>query len=171
MKREIFGTTKNGETVELISLSNDVAELKIMTRGATIVSFKPYGKDIIGGYDDLEGYEADTGSYQGATVGRVANRIADAEFTMDGAIYMVTENDKGNCLHGGDGFSFKIWTVENLTDNSVTLSYYSPDGEEGFPGGLDVKVKFTLVAAAVVIEYEAIPEGKTPIALYKPLIF
>jgi aldose 1-epimerase len=165
MKREIFGTTKSGEKVEIITLSNEVAELKIMTRGATIVSFKPYGKDIIGGYDDIESYEADTGSYQGATVGRVANRIADAEFTMDGAIYMVTANNNGNCLHGGDGFSFKLWKVEEATEDSVTMSYYSHDGEEGFPGGLDVKVKFTLVCATFVIEYEAIPDGKTPIAL------
>ena len=165
MNREIFGTTKSGEKVEIITLSNEVAELKIMTRGATIVSFKPYGKDIIGGYDDIESYEADTGSYQGATVGRVANRIADAEFTMDGAIYMLTANNNGNCLHGGDGFSFKLWKVEEATEDSVTMSYYSPDGEEGFPGGLDVKVKFTLVCSTIVIEYEAIPDGKTPIAL------
>ena len=165
MNREIFGTTKSGEKVEIITLSNEFAELKIMTRGATIVSFKPYGKDIIGGYDDIESYEADTGSYQGATVGRVANRIADAEFTMDGAIYMLTANNNGNCLHGGDGFSFKLWKVEEATEDSVTMSYYSPDGEEGFPGGLDVKVKFTLVCSTIVIEYEAIPDGKTPIAL------
>jgi aldose 1-epimerase len=95
----------------------------------------------------------------------VANRIADAEFTMDGAIYMVTANNNGNCLHGGDGFSFKLWKVEEATEDSVTMSYYSHDGEEGFPGGLDVKVKFTLVCATFVIEYEAIPDGKTPIAL------
>ena len=165
MKREIFGTTKNGDTVEIVTIANDVASLRVMTRGATIVSFTPYSRDVIGGYDRLSDYEADTGSYQGATVGRVANRIGDAQFTMDGAIYMVTENDNGNCLHGGDGFSFKLWSIDALSEDSVTLSYYSPDGEEGFPGGLYVKVKFTLACASVIIEYEAIPEGKTPIAL------
>ena len=165
MTREIFGKTKSGETVEIVTLTNEVAELKVMTRGATIVSFKPYGVDIVGGYDDMEGYEADNGSYQGATVGRVANRIGDAQFTMDGAIYMVTANDNGNCLHGGSGFSFKMWKTQDVTEDSVTLSYYSPDGEDGFPSGLTSKVKFTLVAATVVIEYEATPEGKTPIAL------
>ena len=69
-----------------------------MTRGATIVSFKPYGVDIIGGYDSLADYEEDRGSYQGATVGRVANRIENAEFCMDGAIYMLTDNDGGNVI-------------------------------------------------------------------------
>ena len=165
MKREIFDKLKSGDVVEIVTLANESAELKIMTRGATIVSFKPFGVSIIGGYDKLEDYEADRGSYQGATVGRVANRIGDASFTMDGAIYMVTENDNGNCLHGGDGFSFKLWNIVDLTEDSVTMSYYSPDGEEGFPSGLNTKVKFTLKGAAVIIEYEARPEGKTPIAL------
>lgn len=165
MRKEVFGTTKNGETVELITLTNTDAELKVMTRGATIVSFKPFGVDIVGGYDCLADYEADTDSYQGATVGRVANRIKNAEFTMDGAIYMLTDNDGGNCLHGGDGFSFKVWNIDDVSEDSVTLSYYSPDGEEGFPAGLNVKVKFTLSGAAVIVEYEAIPDGKTPIAL------
>ncbi len=165
MKRDIFGKTKSGENVEIVTLKNDIAELKVMTRGATIVSFKTFGVNIVGGYDKIEDYEADTGSYQGATVGRVANRIGDASFTMDGAIYMVTDNDNGNCLHGGDGFSFKLWNIEDVNEDSVTFGYYSPDGEEGFPGGLDVKVKFTLRDAAIIIEYKAVPDGKTPVAL------
>ena len=165
MKREIFGKLKSGEEIEIVTLENEVATLQIMTRGATIVRFKTYGVDIVGGYDTLDDYLADTDSYQGATVGRVANRIANACFNMDGAIYMVTDNDNGSCLHGGDGFSFKVWNIDDASENSVTLSYYSPDGEEGFPAGLAVKVKFTLNDAAVRIDYEAIPDGKTPIAL------
>ena len=165
MKREIFGYTKSGEAVEIITMSNDVAEIRIMTRGATIVSFRPFGVDVIGGYDDLKSYEADTGSYQGATVGRVANRVGGASFTMDGAIYMITDNDNGNCLHGGDGFSFKLWSIDDLSEDSVTMSYFSPDGEEGFPAGVFTKVTFTLIGSAVKIYYQAIPDGKTPIAL------
>ena len=165
MKREIFGKQKNGAVVEIVTLHNEVAELKVMTRGATIVSFNTYGTDIVGGYDTLEDYEADTDSYQGATVGRVANRIAEASFTMDGAIYMVTENDNGNCLHGGEGFSFKPWNIDELTEDSVTMSYRSADNEDGFPASLFVKVKFTLKDATVIIEYKAVPDGKTPIAL------
>lgn len=165
MKREIYGNLKSGEEIELVTLSNEVAELQIMTRGATIVNFKTFGVDIVGGYGSLADYEADTDSYQGATVGRVANRIGNACFNMDGAVYMVTDNDGGNCLHGGSGFSFKVWKIEEVCDDSVTFSYYSLDGEDGFPSGLAVKVKFTLSGAAVIIDYEALPDGKTPIAL------
>ena len=165
MTREIFGIDKDGEKVEIVTLKNEVAELKIMTRGATIVSFKPFGIDVVGGYDRLSDYEEDTDSYQGATVGRVANRIDGASFTMDGAIYMVTENDNGNCLHGGEGFSFKNWRIEELLENSVTMSYFSPDGEDGFPAAVFTKVTFTLEGTAVIIYYQAIPDGKTPIAL------
>ena len=165
MKRELYGITKNGERIEIVTLANEVAELKIMTRGATIVSFKPFGVDIIGGYDRLEDYEADTGSYQGATVGRVANRVADASFTMDGAIYMLTENDNGNTLHGGVGFSFRQWKIEDLTDDSVTFGYFSRDGEDGFPSGVYAKVTYTLRDTSLVIEHRAIPDGKTPIAM------
>lgn len=165
MTRELYGITKAGESVEIVTLSNESCELKIMTRGATIVSFKVFGRDIIGGYDTLSGYEEDTSSYQGATVGRVANRIGDACFKMDGALYMVTANDNGNCLHGGEGFSFKSWQIEELLDNSVTFGYFSADGEDGFPSGVYCKVTFTLLDSAVMIEYRAIPDGKTPIAM------
>ena len=164
MTRELFGITKNGDRVEIVTLKNDLAELKIMTRGATIVSFKPYGVNIVGGYDDFSSYEVDT-SYQGATVGRVANRIGNASFVMDGAIYMVTANDNGNCLHGGEGFTIKNWQIEELNENNVTMSYFSPNGEDGFPAGVFTKVTFTLEGAAVKIYYQAIPDGKTPIAL------
>ena len=165
MTREIYGIDKNDEKVEIVTLTNEVCELKVMTRGATIVSFEPFGVDVIGGYDSLADYEADNGSYQGATVGRVANRIGDACFTMDGALYMVTDNDNGNCLHGGDGFSFKNWRIEDLTCDSVTMSYFSPDGEEGFPSAVFTKVTFTLQGSAVIIYYQAVPDGRTPIAL------
>ena len=121
MKREIFGKLKSGEEIEIVTLENEAAKLQVMTRGATIVRFETFGVDIVGGYDTLADYEADTDSYQGATVGRVANRIADANFTMDGAIYMVTENDNGNCLHGGDGFSFKVWSIEDLSEDSIKV--------------------------------------------------
>ena len=165
MERNIFGITADGREVEIVTLKNDLAELKIINRGATIQSFTVYGTSIIGGYDTMDGYENDNGSYQGATVGRVANRVANAQFSMDGAIYMLPANNNGHCLHGGNGFSFRMFDFVNVTDNSATLSYYSPDGEEGFPGGLAVKVRFTLIGSAIKIDYEATPDGKTPIAL------
>ncbi len=166
MKKEFFGTLPSGEEVYAYTLENELATLKIMTRGATILSFVPYGRDIIGGFDKLEDYLADTSSHQGATIGRVANRIRNAQFEMDGAIYMVTANIAGkHCLHGGIGFDYKNWKVEELSDNSITLSCYSEDGDEGFPSGVFTKVTYTLEGATVIITYEARPEGKTPIAL------
>lgn len=165
MKREAFGTTSNGQKVEIVTLKNDIAELRILNRGATIQSFTVYGKSVIGGYDTFEGYKNDRGSYQGATVGRVANRVANAQFTMDGAIYMLPANNNGHCLHGGQGYSFSMFDFTEVSENSVSLSYFSPDGEEGFPSGLEVKVKFSLIGGAIKIDYEAIPDGKTPIAL------
>ena len=164
MEKKLYGTLPTGEEIYIYCLKNADAELQVMTKGATIVSFKPYGRDIVGGFDTLEGYLADT-SHQGATIGRVANRIGGAQFTMDGAIYMVTENNNGNCLHGGNGFDYRVWNVEECDDNHITLSYYSEDGEEGFPAGLMSKVTFTLSGATLIITYSAIPEGKTPIAL------
>ena len=164
MKKELFGKLPTGEEVYTYTFENDVATLQIMDFGATVVSFKPYGRDIIGGHDTIEDYLADS-SHQGATIGRVANRIADAQFTMDGAIYMVTENNNGNCLHGGVGFDRRMWKVDAVSESSISLTYYAADGEEGFPAGLDTKVTFTLDGATLIITYEAKPEGKTPIAL------
>ena len=84
---------------------------------------------------------------------------------MDGKEYKLPKNDGENCLHGGDGFDHRIWHVEEHTDNKIVFSYVSPDGEEGFPAELKVKVCYTLLDSALVIEYEATPSAKTPIAL------
>ena len=163
MEKSLFGKYDDKE-VYLYTLKNDVATLKIMTKGAIIVSFKTFGTEIIGGFDSFDGYLADT-SNQGAIIGRVANRIEDATFTMDGAIYMLPANNNGNCLHGGRGFNERMWDVVSANDSEITLSYFSPDGEEGFPAGLSVLVTYTLVDAALIINYKAMPEGKTPVAL------
>ncbi len=164
MVRERFGRLKSREMVDMITLGNDQAVLKILTYGARVHSFIAHGVSIVGGYDGIADYEADD-SYQGAVVGRVANRIADAQFSMDGAIYMLTGNDNGNCLHGGRGFNSRVWYVIEECEESVTLGYTALDGEDGFPAGLEVSVKYTLRGATVIIEYSAVPDGKTPIAL------
>ncbi len=164
MEKKLYGTLPTGEEVYLYSLVSDKAQVNIMTRGATIVNFKAFGTDIVGGFDNLETYLVDT-SHQGAAIGRVANRIADAKFTMDGKVYNLPKNDKENCLHGGDGFDHKIWNVTEYSDNKITLEYVSADGEEGFPSKLTSKVTYELSGASLLIDYVAIPEGKTPIAL------
>ena len=165
MKTEIFGKLSDGREVKLYTLRCGESSATITDYGATITSFRPFGiRDIIGGYDELSSYEQDN-SNQGATIGRVANRIAGAEFTMDGAIYMLPANNNGNCLHGGVGFKRKIWDVLEYDGASILLSCFSPDGDDGFPSDLLTKVRYTLREDALIISYEAIPGGKTPIAL------
>ena len=165
MKKRLFGKTPEGEEIYIFELKDGDSTAEIINYGARIASWRPiYERDILGGYDTLEDYIKDE-SYQGATIGRVANRIENAEFTLDGAIYMLTENNHGNCLHGGVGFRKRVFTPEAYDGKSVTMSYYSPDGEDGFPAGLLTKVTFTVSGTALIIKYEATPDGKTPIAL------
>jgi len=163
MKKKLFGKIDDKE-VYLYTLENDDATLEIMTRGATIVSFKPFEVDVVAGFDTFDDYLKDT-SHHGAVIGRVANRIENASFSMDGAVYILPANNNGNCLHGGIGFDYKVWDVKSASDDEITLAYYSPDGEEGFPSGLLVEVTYILSGATVIIEYRATPEAKTPIAL------
>ena len=165
MKKEIFGYLPCGEAVEMYLLKSDVASVEIITYGGAIRSFVAYGTSIVGGFDTLDSYLKDD-SHQGALIGRVANRIALGKFEMDGVTYTLEQNSDTNCLHGGSrGFDRHLWKVEEYTDNSILLSYYSQDGEEGFPNALLVKVRYTLEDATLFLAYEAIPEGKTPIAL------
>ncbi len=164
MEKRIFGTLPTGEDVFAYTLKTDEALVRIMTRGATIINFVVDGVDIVGGFDSLEAYLIDT-SHQGAIIGRVANRVANARFTMDGKTYTLPDNDHGNCLHGGDGFDHKVWTVTDYTDTKIVLTYRAEDGEEGFPSALNVKVTYVLCGSSLLIDYEATTEGKTPIAL------
>ena len=171
MKKRLFGIHE-GKEIYLYTIENDICSIDVTNYGATLVRFVPFGVDIVGGFDTLEKYIEDK-SYQGVTVGRVCNRIENAELSIDGAIYMLTANDgnRGNCLHGGVGFKSRGWNEEEATDNSVTFSYYSPDGEDGFPSGLFTKVTYTLEGSDLVIDYFARPEGKTPIALTNHAFF
>ena len=164
MEKKLFGTLESGEAVYKYTIKNAEAEVSIINFGAIITDFTVAGVNVTSGLDTLEEYVLDRFN-RGGAIGRVANRIEGATFTMDGAIYMLTENSHGNCLHGGVCFNKSYWRTEEEGEDYVVFSYYSPDGEHGFPAGLLTKIRYTLVGSAVVIEYEAIPEGKTPIAL------
>ncbi len=170
-----FGTTKEGVAVDLYTLTNHHGMVaKVMTYGATLTelhvedaSGKPV--NIVLGYDRLEPYLAGT-PYFGATVGRVGNRIARAEFTLDGKTYKLAANDGPNHLHGGvKGFDKVVWRAEEVkspTGPAVKFTYRSPDGEEGYPGTLDVSVTYTLTDANELrIDYRAVADKPTPINL------
>ena len=164
MEKNVFGKSLSGDDVNLYTLENECAKLTVMDFGLIVVGFEVYGRDIIGGFDTFDDYIKDD-SHQGGTIGRVANRIADAGFTLDGKLYRLPKNDGENCLHGGLGFDRRVWTLKESRADALTFSYTSADGEEGFPANLEVAVTMMLKESSLIISYEATPDGKTPIAL------
>ena len=164
MTTQFFGKAPNGKDAHIYTLKNESCEIRFTDYGARVLSFEAFGKNIVGGFDRLEDYFTDD-SHQGATIGRVANRIANAKFTMDGTEYLLPKNNGENCLHGGDGFDFRLWDVTEYTEDRIVFSYHSYDGEEGFPSNLAVKVIYTLSGADLCIIYVAVPGGRTPISL------
>ena len=164
MNKRLFGKMPDGTEINIYTLENKAATLELMELGAAIYSFRPFGRDIIGGFDTIEGYLSDC-SNQGLSIGRVANRIGNASFTLDGKVYNLLKNDGENCLHGGDGYGHKVWQVVECDESSIRFRYDSFDGEEGFPNSLTAYVTYTLIDSLVHIKYEATPDGKTPINL------
>ncbi|MBW4329934.1 galactose mutarotase [Stakelama sp. CBK3Z-3] len=152
-ERAAFGTMPDGHAVEKITLANDHGmRLSIITLGASVQALDLPDRDgksadVVLGYDTLEGY-IKKGNFFGAIVGRVANRIADGRFTLDGKQYQVPINNGDNALHGGpEGFDKKVWTVVSVKGGakpSVTLRYVSPDGEMGFPGKLTTTATYSI---------------------------
>lgn len=165
-----FGTTPDGETVSVISLDNDMISCKVLTYGATLHSLCVPDRsgnpvDVVLGYDTLREYMVNDG-YLGATVGRFANRIAGARFSLNGKEYLLTANDGANHLHGGrTGFSHRIWTPVCCTCDSVTLALTSSDGEEGYPGNLHIKVTYAIHNDTLLIRYHAVSDADTPCSL------
>ena len=171
MDKKFFGKTLCGNDAHVYTLKNSVCEATFTDYGATVLSWVFDGKDVVGGFDKLETYFTDD-SHQGATIGRVANRIANATFTMDGVEYRLPKNNGENCLHGGVGFDFKLWDVVEYDDGHITFSLLSPDGDEGFPGRVEVKVRYTLSADNVWrVDYEAVPDKDTPINMTQHVYF
>lgn len=168
--KNFFGTTAKGEAVDIYTLRNSSeTAVDILTYGATVNSIYVADKngnfaDVLSGFDTLEGHEKFS-DYQGMTVGRYANRIADGKFSIDGVEYNVEKNEKGiTCLHGGAELSTAVWKAFIVDDNSIEMNYTSPDGAMGFPGKVDFKVTFTLHEDnALKIEYSAVSDKKTVI--------
>ena len=147
-------------------------EASVSNYGATLLSLSTPDRagasgNVTLGFDSLAGYQQKNNPYFGALVGRYANRIANARFSIDGKQYTLEPNDHGNTLHGGlKGFDKVIWTVDQVNDSSVAFSYNSVDGQEGFPGNLTAKVVYTLTSGnALRIEYTAMSDKKTPVNL------
>lgn len=149
MKKD-FGSLKNGEKAELYILKNkNGLEAAVSNYGATWVSLlapdrNGVRRDLLLGYDDAAGYEAG-GEAVGGIVGRVANRIGGAEFTLQGTTYRLSKNDGENSLHSGPDFYHKrLWQAAEEDDSHVVFELESPDGDQGYPGAVKIRVTYSL---------------------------
>jgi aldose 1-epimerase len=179
--RTTFGTMPDGTVIEAITLTDGRGiSARIITYGATLQSLMIPDRadrpdDVVLGYPDLDGYLAKP-QYFGSTVGRFANRIAGARFSLDGTTYVLAPNDSANSLHGGRvGFDKVVWSIAEITSGSVAsvkLTYVSPDGEEGYPGSLRVSVTYSLDENHVLTtSYEATTDKPTIINLTHHSLF
>jgi galactose mutarotase len=173
--RTPFGATPSGDAVDLFTLTNaHGVEVRAITYGGIIISLKVPDKngalgDVVLGYDSLAGYLR-ASPYFGAIIGRYGNRIGRAQFTLDGTTYHVPANDGANSLHGGTrGFDKVVWDAEGFRNErgvGVVFSHTSPDGDQGYPGELKVRVTYTLTDSdQLVVRYRATTSKATPVNL------
>ncbi|MGI4853570.1 MAG: aldose epimerase family protein [Janthinobacterium lividum] len=160
-----FGTTKDGQPVDIYTLKDADLEIKVITYGARIQSIMAPDKDgkradVVLGFSDIAGYESDE-PYFGAVVGRYGNRIAKGEFSIDGHEYHVPVNNNGQSLHGGlVGFDKLVWTAK-MVSNGLELTLVSPDGDQGYPGKLTAHVRYTLHGHSLRLDYSATTDKPT----------
>ena len=153
---------RNGMTVEVLDYGAVVRTLCVPDTNGRLI-------DVALGYDDIAGYEGDR-SYLGAVIGRYANRIGAGTFRLDGKTYQLATNDGPNHLHGGNrGFNKVLWRAQPFEDNEtvgIALTHTSPDGDEGYPGSLDVEIKYSVShSGAFSVEYRATADRPTPVNL------
>ena len=175
IEKQPFGKTADGQQADLYVLTNkNGMQAAITNFGATLVTLKVpdrKGKlaDIVEGYDDVQGYAAGS-NFFGGTIGRYGNRIAGAQFKLDGVTYKLAANNRPNHLHGGPkGFNKVLWEGKDVSkpdSPAVLFSYLSKDGEEGYPGNLNVKVTYTLTPKNEIrIDYSATTDKDTVVNL------
>ena len=153
---------KNGMSVSLTNYAASIVDLIVPNKNGGFT-------DVMLGYDNLDGY-INGKSGQGAVIGRYANRIGGAKFTLNGKEYNLYKNDGDNCLHGGSvGYGKRVWNVYGISDGdnpSVVFSYISPDGEENFPAELKVFIRYTLTSQnSLKLEYSAVPDNDSIVNL------
>jgi aldose 1-epimerase len=175
--RRRIGTTKGhsgqGPT-DVFALVLEAGDLsaEVWSYGATLVAVQVPDRrgtavNVVRRHRSLADYE-EHGDYLGATIGRYANRIAGGRFDLDGVAYEVGRNDGPNQLHGGQiGFDQYVWHAEPDASGgaSVVFAHRSPDGDEGFPGNLDARVRYTLREDSLTIDYEAVTDAPTVVGL------
>lgn len=168
---EDFGLLNKTKIEKYIITNKNSVRVAIITYGATLTNIFVPDKngefsDILVGFDDMNGF-VNRSDYQGVIVGPYANRIGNSEITIDGIKYALTPNENvTTCLHSNGEFNTAVWNAEIADDSTVVFSYTSPDGLNGFPGNLAVKVKYTLTDNdELKLEYSAVSDKKTVINL------
>lgn len=168
--KSLFGETSGQQVYEYTLTNGKGMQVKVINYGASITDIitadkKGHMGSVVFGFDSLSAYTGRQNALMGAAVGRVANRIAGGQFTLDGKTYKLSSN-----IHGGrQGFDKKIWKVEEISggsDYAVKLSYFSKDGEEGYPGNLNVNITYTLTSKnELKIDYQATTDQVTHVNL------
>ncbi len=175
VSRAPFGVLPDGKAVHVFALTNpNGIQVRAITYGGIIVSLRVPDRDgrlgdIVLGYDSLDGYLEDS-PYFGAIVGRYANRIANGRFSLDGEVFDLATNNGPNHLHGGvRGFDKVVWDAEpfeSVSGVGVVFTHTSPDGDEGYPGAVTVRVTYTLTRSdELIVDYAATTDRATPINL------
>ncbi len=176
VKTRSFGLRSDGAPATLWTLRSGDVEATVTDHGATLVSLSfpdriGQSSDVLLGFDNVSGYESDQNQYFGCTTGRVCNRIARGRFLLDGFDHQLAINNAPNHLHGGGPRSLDkvFWQGRASNEHgvpTVVFTYHSPDGEEGYPGVLDVKVTYSMPQAGELrIDYEATSDRNTPVNL------
>lgn len=171
MKKTYFGKVNENKSAYLYTLSNrNGIEMTVSDFGAVLTrllvpDIQGRKRDIVLGYESLAGYQKNTDTYFGSTVGRNANRIAGARFELDGRMYRMPANEGENNLHSGpSGYQLRLWEAEKTEEekNTITFLLHSPDGDQGFPGKLDLRVAYTLTEENEIrITYEGCSDADT----------
>ncbi|HVK96592.1 MAG TPA: aldose epimerase family protein [Flavisolibacter sp.] len=177
--RQGFQTSIDGKQTDMYVLKNSKGMTAVFTNyGGRLASlFVPdkNGKmtDVVVGFNTVQDFVSSTEPYFGATIGRYGNRIAKGKFTLDGKSYTLATNNAPNHLHGGTkGFQYVVWDATQPNDSTLQLSYLSPDGEEGYPGNLTVKVTYALTANnEITMDYEATTDKPTVVNLTNHAFF
>jgi aldose 1-epimerase len=172
---EPFGVLPDGTAVERWTLRNGDTTMRVLTFGGVIQTLEVPDADgdvdnVVLGFPDLAGYVSEDDPYFGSLIGRYGNRIAEGRFTLDGATYQLPLNDGPNTLHGGPGgFSERVWTATDVSDDEVAalqLRLGSEDGDQGFPGTLTTTVTYRLDAGSrLTVHYQAATDAPTVVNL------
>ena len=166
MTTKVFGKTKKGEEVHLYTMQRGNIQLTVTNYGAALVDLlvEKDGKvtDVVLGYDTVAGYEENS-CFFGVPVGRSANRIGGASFELGGKTYNLDKNEKNNNLHSGlDFYIHRIWQVVSQEEYKIVFSLHSPDGDQGYPGNLDIQASYEITEDnMVLLGYHGMPDQDT----------